>query len=126
QGPQINAIGLKAEGQGVAQGGEIGAPMAVDGSLWVTCRSRRVEEAQGLPLIFGLRDGERGVALAEQDLIADAADRWNRLTWHIDVDDQDGMVDKAQGLLREERVLAIEEQNFGGAMVERESDGVRI
>src|SRR5262249_14832551 len=110
----------------ISQGRKIGAAVTVDGPFWVTGGSRRVEEAQGLPFVPRFHDGEIGVALGEESLIADAADRWRGLACPVHGDDDDGMIDIAQRLRGETRVLTIDDEDLGGAVVQRKGDGRRV
>ncbi|MNQ31925.1 hypothetical protein D3C85_453080 [compost metagenome] len=127
QGPQVDGVVAHRPGHLVAHGVEVGAAVVVDDALGVAGGTGGVVETDGVPLVLRPLPGELGVALGEEGLVVEVADRLALAVFGIvDVDHQRRVVEHADGGVDHCMELTVGDQYLGLAVLEHEGDGLGV
>ena len=123
QGPQVHRVVAHGPGHLVAHGIEEGAAVVVDDALGVAGGAGGVVEADRLPLVVRPLPGEFRVALGEQRLVVERADRLAFAVFRVvDVDHQDRPAEHGDGGMHHLVELAVGDQHLGFAVLQHEGD----
>src|SRR5262249_21764365 len=128
QRPQIAALMIELESEGVGERAQIGTAMAIDGSLRVACGARGVEQADVVPFVGNAGVGEGSIARGDETLVLDLAKVGCALRLNIgDVDDDGTLVPQPLESWRHRGMkLAVGQQHLSLAVLEAEGDERRI
>jgi len=127
QGPQVHRVVAHRPGHLVAHGVEVGAAVVVDHPFRIAGGAGGVVEADGVPLVLRPLPGELGIALGEEGLVVELADRRAFAVFGVvDVDHQRRVIEHADGGVDHVEELAVGDQHLGLAVLQHEGDRLGV
>ncbi|MNZ32539.1 hypothetical protein D3C78_498700 [compost metagenome] len=127
QGPQVHRVLAHRPDHLVAQRVQVGAAVVVDHALGIAGGAGGVVQRDGVPLVLRPLPGELGIALGEEGLVVELADRLAFAVFGIvDVDHQWRVIEHADGGVDHRMELAVGDQHLGLAVLQHEGDGLGI
>lgn len=127
QGPEVHRVLAHGPGHLVAQRVQVGAAVMVDHALGVAGGARGVVQRDRLPLVPGPFPGELRVALGEQRLVVQFANRAAfAILGVVDVDHQRRVVEHTDGGMDHLVEFVVGDQHLGFAVLQHEGDGFGV
>jgi hypothetical protein len=128
QGPEVDRVLGHIPLEDVRDRVQVGAAVVVDDAFRVPRRARGVIQTDGLPLVGGALPGGGGVALGEQRLVLDGADRGALADEErvIDVDEEQVAAEPGDGLAGDGREFRVDEQHLRLAVGQHERERVGV